>query len=510
MAQSVMETERKYDVDEDAALPSWSRLAGVGDAVGPQEELLEATYFDTPDLRLAAAGVTLRRRRGGSDSGWHLKLPVAAGTREEVRVGFAPGELRRRNPQPPQELTGLIRSLTHAQPLAPVAELSTVRRMWRLTDSEGHDLVAIVDDHVTGRTFGEATETRTWREIEVELGDRGDTTLLDRLERRLDKAGIRRSDAPSKLARLLGPRLPDRGLPHPSAPHRRSTLASVLLAYLRAQADAIRVLDPAVRRERPDSVHQMRVATRRMRSALQAYRMVIPRAATRDLSTELAWLASVLGTARDLEVLEQRLHEEVGALPEDLVLGPVQAQLTRYFAGRQARAHEDLVAALDGERYLALLTAIDDLIADPPLASAAGQPARRRLTPILDRTYRRVAVQLKTADELPPGQDRDTALHEARKAAKRLRYAAEAATPSVGKAAHRLVSRTKQLQELLGQHQDATVSLAALRELGTDAHLDGGNGFTFGLLYQHAAAANPDAELRPAAAKLRKAVKALA
>jgi CHAD domain-containing protein len=506
VAKSVLETERKYDVDEDTALPQWDGVGNVQNAVGPEEQLLEATYFDTPDLRLAAAGVTLRRRRGGSDSGWHLKLPVASGTREEIQVGFTRGEARRRNPQPPAELTGLVRALAHAQPVAPVAELSTVRRMWRLTDSEGRELVEVVDDHVTGRTLGETTETRTWREIEVELAENGDTTLLDRLERRLDEAGIRRSDAPSKLVRLLGQRLPRR----PASPDRRSTVGAVVLAYLREQADAIRALDPAVRRERPDAVHQMRVATRRMRSTLAAYRTVIARDATRELNTELAWLASVLGTARDLEVLEERLHHEVAALPEHLVLGPIQAQLTRYFAGRRTRAHDDLVAALDGDRYLALLTAIDALLTDPPLTAEADKPARRRLTAVLLRVYRHVEENLTTAAHLPHGEDRNTALHEARKAAKRLRYACEAATPALGSPARRLTDRVKQLQELLGQHQDAAVSLDVLRELGADAHLEGGNGFTFGLLYHQAAAATPDAQLGPATKNLRKAIKGLA
>ncbi len=502
----MLETERKYDVDEDVALPSWSGVAGVDNAVGPEEQVLEATYFDTPDLRLAAAGVTLRRRRGGSDAGWHLKLPVGGQTREEIRVGFVRGEARRRNPQPPDELTGLVRAFAHGGPLAPVAELSTVRRMWRLTDSEGHDLVAVIDDHVTARTLGEATETRTWREIEVELGDHGDTELLDRLERRLDKAGIHRSDAPSKLARILGQRL--RRLP--PAPGRRSTVGAVVTAYLREQADAIHALDPAVRRDLPDAVHQMRVATRRLRSALQAYSTVIPRDATRELTAELAWLAAVLGTARDLEVLDELLHREVAALPDDLVLGPVAAQLTRYFAGRTAGARNDVVAALDGDRYLALLNAVEQLLTDPPLTPLAAKPARRRLAvTVLDRDHRRVEKHLAAAGRLPSGDDRNIALHDARKAAKRLRYAAETAAPALGRPARRLVDRAKQLQELLGGHQDATVSLDVLRELGAAAHLDGGNGFTFGLLYQQAAGVAPEAELRPAAKNLRKAIHAL-
>ena len=501
-----METERKYQLDEQTVLPSWSGVKGVADTVGPTEHVLEATYFDTPGLRLAAAGVTLRRRRGGSDSGWHLKLPVAAGTREEIRVGFARGEGRRRNPQPPQELLDLVRALTRDEPVEQVAELSTVRRMWRLADGQGRDLVEIVDDHVTGTTMGAATETVTWREVEIELADRGDTDLLDRLERRLTKTGIDRSDAPSKLARLLGARLPRR----PKPPGRRSTVGEVVLAYLRDQYDALRALDPAVRRAHPDAVHQMRVATRRMRATLQAYRTVIPRDATRELGRELGWLASVLGVARDLEVLEDRLHHQLAALPDDLVLGPVQAQLTRHFAGRRAQAHDELVAALDGERYLDLLNAVDQLVSDPPLTARAAKPARQRLNALISQAFAPVDDHLAQAARLPTGEERDTALHEARKAAKRLRYAAEAATPVLGKRARQVVARVKDVQELLGDHQDAAVSRTVLRELGATAPSEGGNGFTFGLLYGHAATTSPDAALRPSEKRLRAAVKKLA
>jgi CHAD domain-containing protein len=505
VAQAVIETERKYDIDEEASLPSWTDISGVNAAVGPEEQLLEATYFDTPDLRLAAAGVTLRRRRGGPDRGWHLKLPQGTDSREEIRVGFARGEARRRNPQPPAELTSLIRSFTRGHPVAAVAELNTTRRTWHLTDSQGQALVEIVDDHVTATSLGESTETQTWREIEVELAEHGDTALLDRLERRLDEAGIHRSDAPSKLARLLGPRIPRR----PAPEGQRPTLAAVVVAYLREQVDALHALDPAVRRQAPDAIHQMRVALRRLRSALQTYRTIIPRDTTRELTAELAWLATVLGTARDLEVLEQRLHQQVDALPDHLVLGPVQAQLTRYFTGRQAHAHDDVIAALDSDRYLDLLAALDRLLTEPPLTSLAGKPARKRLPAVLERAYRPVRDHLAAAADLPPGDHHNTALHDARKAAKRLRYAAEAAAPVLGKPARTLVSRVKQVQELLGDHQDAAVSLDVLRELGAEAHLEGGNGFTFGLLYQQAARPAPDAELRPVAKQLRKATTAI-
>jgi inorganic triphosphatase YgiF len=243
MAASVQETERKYDIDEDTPLPAFSGLAGVEQSVGPREQLLEATYFDTPNLRLAAAGITLRRRRGGADAGWHLKLPAGIDTRTEIRVGFTRGEIRRRNPTPPAELVALTRATTRGTALQPVAELTTVRRQWRLSDDRGRDLIEVVDDHVTAHTLGEATDTVSWREVEVELAGHGDVELLDRVERRLGEAGVRRADASSKLARVLGERVPQR----PARPQatRRSSLGEVVLAYLHEQAEAIRSEDPA-------------------------------------------------------------------------------------------------------------------------------------------------------------------------------------------------------------------------------------------------------------------------
>jgi len=113
---------------------------------------------------------------------------------------------RRRTP--PAELVALTRSITRGAPLAPVAELATTRRRWRLADDDARVLVEVVDDHVSAHSLGSSTSALAWREVEVELGGQGDPDLLDRVERRLLDAGVRRSDARSKLAKLLGDRLP--------------------------------------------------------------------------------------------------------------------------------------------------------------------------------------------------------------------------------------------------------------------------------------------------------------
>jgi CHAD domain-containing protein len=483
VATTVRETERKYEITEGVELPGWAGLVGMAALVGPEEQKLEAVYYDTEDLRLARVGVTLRRRRGGHDAGWHLKLPVGGArggdSRDEVRVNDARAVRRR---TPPVELVALVRAFTRGARLEPIAELDTARRRWRLTDDDGQMLVEVVDDRVSAHTLGASTSGMSWREVEVELGGHGDPDLLDRVERRLLDAGVRRSDARSKLARLLGDRLP---AAEPAfRPSRKSRMGDVVLAYLREQAEAIVWGDPAVRQDASGAVHRMRVATRRMRSALQAYRRVVDRSSSRELGTELKWLAGVLGDARDQEVLHARFTHAVTALPEELVVGPVPARLTRFFAGREADARRALISALDSDRYLALLAAIDRLLADPPLTRRARDRARGELPALVGRAYRRVAEHVQAADRLPRGQERDAQWHEARKAAKRLRYTAEAATPVLGKPADRLVARVKQVQELLGDHQDAVVARPVLREIGMAAHLEGENGFTYGLLYQ--------------------------
>ena len=257
-----------------------------------------------------------------------------------------------------------------------------------------------------------------------------------------------------------------------------------MLAYLRTQADTLRRYDPLVRRDAPDAVHKMRVSSRRLRSALQAYRRVLDRDATRPLTDELKWLAGELAPARDTEVMAARFGEMVDELPAELVLGPVSATLDRTFARQQARG-PGARAGRPGQR---------------PLPGAAGRHRRAARRPPADRPGRPAgatascprtcagptggcAAGWRPSTSSRPESSATSALHETRKAAKRLRYATEAAEPAVGKPAKRLRKRLKPVQSLLGDHQDTVVARPVLRELGAQVHQDGGNGFTFGLLH---------------------------
>ncbi|MGW0733886.1 CYTH and CHAD domain-containing protein [Streptomyces sp. NPDC002851] len=480
MAETKREIERKYEGtpgDAVTGLPDLTKAPGVADVVDKGLVDLDATYYDTPDLTLAAGGRTLRRRTGGDDAGWHLKLPVAEGVRDEVHAPLSAAV--------PRALAGLVRSRVRDAELVPVVRLRSARELRHLVDADGTLLAEVAVDAVRAdRLAGDgAGATAEWTEVEVELANGADPDLLDKVEKRLlRKKGLRPAGTASKLARALA----ETGAepPRPPKPTKPVTAGDHVLAYLRAQRDAIVELDPAVRRDLPDSVHQMRVATRRMRSAFRSYRRVLDRAVTDPIGDELKWLAGELGIDRDREVLTERLQNAVAELPRTLIHGPVRGRLRTWSAARRQGSRRHLIGVLDGHRYLVLLDTLDALLADPPLRPAAERPAAKVITKAVLRDYDRVTGHVQDALKAPPGtEERDLAMHEARKKAKRTRYAAEAAQPALGKPAKRLVRYMKDLQNLLGEHQDSVVARTALRDLAAQAHTAGESAFTYGLLY---------------------------
>ena len=253
-------------------------------------------------------------------------------------------------------------------------------------------------------------------------------------------------------------------------------------AYAAAQLQAIRERDPEVRRDVPDSIHKFRVATRRLRSALATYRPVLDREAGDQIRDELKWLAGELGVARDAEVQREHFAAEVAEQPVELVMGRVAGRIDDHLRGVYKEGRAGALAALESERYFRLLEALDELIADPPLAGD-DRKASKQINELLDHDWKRMrnAVRRSEAAETTAGQDHE--LHEVRKAAKRLRYAAESAVPALGDEAGSLAARAEEVQEVLGAHQDSVISRELLRELAVRVHLDGGNAFTFGRLH---------------------------
>jgi CHAD domain-containing protein len=476
MAVQARETEIKYEAGAGVPLPAFDVLPQVAGTRQAATEQLDAEYFDTADLHLIRAGITLRRRRGGHDAGWHLKLPAGPHTRREIRL-----PLGRSRTRVPDELGRLVRVHTRGGELRSVAMISTSRQRQLLLDGSGHSLAEVASDDVTARaTVGAARESQ-WHEVEVELTG-GGQDVLAAADRLLRRAGLNRSGQSAKLARALGLPPPPADEPPPGA---SATAGQVLQAYLGAQLAVLKTLDPMVRGSEPDAVHQMRTTVRRLRSTLQVFaQFFADSVAAGSAADELRWLGAVLGEARDAEVLAKHLAERAGQLPDELMVGPVMARVLSHFARIGAEAQAGVLAALDSPRYFALLDRLDELTAEPPQAGLAARPATDTLPAAVRKAYRTTSRRMKQARRAPAGEDRDNALHRARKAAKRARYAAEAVAPAFGQQASSFAMQMKRLQSVLGDHQDAVIARRTERELGMSAHLAGENAFSYGLMYE--------------------------
>lgn len=480
MTTEQREREDKYVVDTAFVMPPLADLAPAQGEVVQSTVVLRSTYFDTADHALLGHGVTLRRREG-NDEGWHLKVPDG-NARTEIRLPLTDDTAI------PAELAQLVTGISLGADLAVVAVVQTTRRIQRLIGPDGATVLEAADDTVTATAPGAAVPMTTWREIELELGS-GSEALLAKAGRRLVKAGARRSDGTSKLGIALAATPPaDVGTAAPG---------SHLTDYLAEQFRALAAGDVALRRGL-EAIHPTRVATRRLRSTLRVFGPLLDQAAAQDLDGQLAWYAALLGEVRDREVQRERFSGALAQLPPELVLGPVAATIEERLLSEQLEARRVLMEELSGDRYLTMLMTVAAWATAPPLGDEGGVEAKalRRLSAAAAATARK-----KLARALAGGAG-DEALHTARKAAKRARYAAEAAAPVMGRhKAQARINACKAVQEVLGEHQDSLVAADLLRRMGAEAGTTPGqNGFTYGLL--HAREQRIAEQSREAAAEL--------
>lgn len=463
-----LEFEQKYEVEARAVLPPLGDLDGVAE-VRVSNSDLSATYFDLPGLGLARAGITVRRRTGGHDAGWHLKLPAGQDQRTEYQADLGESET-----VVPAGLLDHIRALVRDRPLVPVASVRTRRTEHLLIGAGDVPLAEVADDTVHTQAFQTAGSARldSWREWEVELVE-GSPATLKKVAAALRKAGARPAEHGSKLVHALG-ELPT---PRPAS-LRKGSAGAVIHPYLAEQVTELINRDPQVRRDEPEGIHKMRVATRRLRSALSTFGPLFDREITDPVRAELKWLAEVLGRARDLQVLTERLQLAVLREPNDLVLGPVEQRIRLTLTRNYQQAFADVRSTLDSPRYFRLLDQLDDLAGSPPFTEQARRPAKSNLPTLVAKPWKR----LRKAADLVLSDGTDGELHETRKAAKRARYASEAVSEVFGKTGvHAAIGQD--LQEVLGEHQDSVVCREQLRELATQAHDAGENAFTFGRLH---------------------------
>jgi CHAD domain-containing protein len=451
--EEVLERELKWDVDEDFAIPHLNDIVAGADVERSTVELSSA-YYDTDDRDLQAHGVLLRRRDGDDDTGWQLKVPHADG-RVEIRTSFSD--------TPPPELADMLTGMRLGKPLVNVATIRTVRNRYRITEPERQQVCAeLDDDHVRASVDHRLL---AWREIEVELGP-GAKSLPRRLTDRLTKAGARPSRYPSKLARVSRGGRAERvgGTPAGGA----------LADYMNAQTDEIFAGDLGLRRG-SDPIHDTRVAIRRLRSTLRVFGKLLDGEAIAGVEDELKWYAGLLGDVRDCQVQRRRFHAALADMPLELVLGPVANTINTDLQSAQLRARQRVTEAMTSQRYLDLLAVLQRWRTDPPIAPPTQQKLDKRARRAERKADRRLAEAVETGE--------DALLHRARKAAKRARYAAELRKP-LDKGAKQTVKHYKQIQRVLGDHQDGVVASATLLRLARVAGTTAGeNGFSYGLLY---------------------------
>lgn len=494
-----LEVERKYSVGNDDELPDFTLIKGVQSVGAAVDQELDAVYFDTVTLALAARGITLRRRAGGSDPGWHLKLPVASGERREIIEPLNRDPDADADPVPetetetetetsadleavPARLKDLVRVHTRGQDLVPIADLKTRRTVIHLMAADGTVQAEFSDDFVEAKILREPTESSAWREWEIELVH-GGRKLLKSADVALALQGIQPADLPSKLARALGEHSPPVA-PSPPSPRRSDPASAVLLAYLHEQVEALKMQDQGFREGAPDAVHQLRVAARRMRSALATFGKLIESGVAKPLREELQWLAGEVGAARDLEVTRAQLMELIDSESPDLILAPVQILLGKQLETEHRAALANGLAALESDRYFQLLDALDGFLATPPFTRRAHAKAPGVVGRLVNAERKRLKGAVKKLGGRATDQTANPALHEARKIAKRLRYAAEAAIPIFGGQAVGLALAAEEIQTILGDHQDSVIIRERLRSLASATALGGAPlGFTYGRLH---------------------------
>lgn len=454
------EREAKLEAPPGFELPELGR-PGDGFSAEPQAaRRLRTTYYDTADLRLARWGASLRYRPG---EGWTVKLPEGADGALLVRAEHTfPGNGSR----PPAEARALIRPFVRTARLVPSVRMRTLRRPVELHDSDGSRLAELVDDEVQVLD-GRRIQAR-FRELEVELDDSADAGLLSEVVDRLLEAGAVAGEPTPKYLRALGGR--DRALePEVVQPEvgpdasveelLRHDLAAGTLRLFRHEA-GVRI------GEDPEAVHQARVATRRIRSTLRTFSKLLDEEWTDRLRDDLKWLANLLGEVRDTDVLLERFSGHLAELPaEDEKAG---RRLLKGLSEERDQARRRLLGAMGQEKYTELLQDLVDAAAAPALLPGADRPAAEVTPPLVRRPWKKLRKEVRQAGDNPP----DEQLHKIRIRAKRARYAAEAVEPVFGKPAENFADAVSDIQSVLGDHQDAVVGEAWLREAAGTARRD--------------------------------------
>jgi triphosphatase len=246
----------------------------------------------------------------------------------------------------------------------------------------------------------------------------------------------------------------------------------VSFAILRRDFAAMLEHEPGVRLdEDPEDLHDMRVATRRLRSTLKLYADVLPKRSPR-FERDLHWIAGALGKVRDLDVHLGRLAEQVAPGHWD---GGSSEKTISALQERRVEARRCMLEALDSRRYERLVSGFSGMLRRGRSPEPTG-PILEVAPALIRRRHKKVRKAARGLSKDSPPE----AFHDLRKKGRRLRYALEPLREIYGKPAKRMIRGLKSVQDDLGEQQDLVVAAGSLRELATSGELPPQEVFSLG------------------------------
>ena len=473
-----------------AALPTLAVETGDGGtvtALARTPRRLVDSYLDTDDWRIARAGFVVRIRRRGRHDEITLKDTRPAedsGLRQRLEVTevLPPAGVAALGPEGP--VGHRLRAIVGAHRLQEVLQVRTRRRPFALRVG-GIDAAEVALDD-TMIVVGGGQRPTQLRRVEVEVRADWVDALDPVVEQLRTSCGLQPARLSKFEAGLLAmgqeiPGPPDLG---PTGITEDSTMGELAFAVLRRQLAVLRAKEPGTRLgEDPEELHDMRVATRRLRAALALFADVLPVRA-QVFREELGWLGGVLGAVRDLDVQQEGLADmaeatagwSAGARPEDH--DPL-AELSALLERERDAARADMLGALDSVRWDRLAKGLSAMAQQGPArrSVATREPAVIGMPDLVVARHNKVAKAGKRAKRSGLVSD----FHRLRIACKRLRYALEFGSEVYGGRTARFVRRLTALQDELGLMQDAEVASNRLAELATgEAHLPAATVFVMG------------------------------
>lgn len=427
-------------------------------------------YFDTSDRRFHRAGYALRVRRTGRSAaaGAEATLKEIESSTTGERGLRSRREVSEQLPQADPELLGQsygpvgerVRAVAGNKKVRPLFEVRTRRRVFSI-GADGSPPGEIALDETAIRTGAGGAMTRLHR-VEIESPEPALTSLRPFVEElqaacRLQPSGLSKYEAGVLAAGL-------ETVPEafgPTAIEARMPIGRVGLAVLRRHFVALLAKEPGTRLgDDLEELHDMRVASRRLRAALSLFADVLPPSAAK-LGDDLRWIGHSLGAVRDLDVQLEQLDGWLAEVPE--ADREALAALRSLLETERSAARKAMLADLDSRRYELFVGRFGRMLRSSRgrRTGPAGLPARAVAPDLIEDRFR--AFQ-KTAKQIGAGSPA-TDYHRVRIRGKRLRYALEFLSDLYPGETRPLVRRVIALQDLLGLHQDADVAIDRLRRL---------------------------------------------